>query len=375
MQVHSVPNRPIPVDRPVFPKDEGAHPGVKTEWWYLHGHLEDDDGRKYGFMQALFDVPDVIDARYNRDLPAMPGGTLLDSALTELDSGKHQHFRELHLRRPGTHSEGLQAGRLDEQLIGSHGRWQLQRITPSTVHVQAPLPEGRLVLHMEDAKPPLMMGGDGEIAMGPKGLSKYYTIPNFQVSGKIVMGDGTARQVKGTAWLDHQWGDMSMFEGFRGWDWFGVQLDGGTQLNLFNFRGEDGTSVQTEAGISRPDGSQEHAKDLRVEPVGEWWTSPRTGNRYPLEWHVVVPSRNIDLTVKAAMDNQEMVGTWPHDASKLSVIPTYWEGSSLVSGTVDGKPVQGKAYMELVGYEEQRGDADEAASIARERLATGQLAL
>ena len=29
-----------------LPADEGAHSGAKTEWWYLNGHLRDDQGRE-----------------------------------------------------------------------------------------------------------------------------------------------------------------------------------------------------------------------------------------------------------------------------------------------------------------------------------------
>jgi predicted secreted hydrolase len=28
----------------------------------------------------------------------------------------------------------------------------------------------------------------------------------------------------------------------------------------------------------------------------------------------------------------------------------YWEGSQLVSGTLDGQPIGGQAYVELTGY-------------------------
>src|SRR6185437_637537 len=36
-----------------FPRDGGAHPGYKTEWWYYTGHLS-DGSREYGFELTLF---------------------------------------------------------------------------------------------------------------------------------------------------------------------------------------------------------------------------------------------------------------------------------------------------------------------------------
>ena len=43
------------------------------------------------------------------------------------------------------------------------------------------------------------------------------------------------------------------------------------------------------------------------------------------------------------MANQEL-----HNLRSIST--SYWEGSVKVSGTVKGKPVKGKGYVELVGY-------------------------
>ncbi|MBM3462683.1 MAG: hypothetical protein FJX76_11330 [Armatimonadetes bacterium] len=363
--------RPVPVERPQFPVDEGAHPGVKTEWWYLHGHLQDEQGTRYGYMQALFDVPDVINARYNVDVPAMPGGTQLDTALVNVDSGDHQAHRELHLHLPYGPHRGINAGTLDERFSSSKGEFSVRRTGPNTIHMEAPLERGRLSLDFTEEKPALMMGGSGEIPMGPYGLSKYYTLPKMRAEGTVTV-DGQTKRVSGTGWLDHQWGDMQIFNGYQGWDWFGVQLDSGEQLNCFNFRGEDGKSVQGTVGFSRPDGTQEHGEDLKVEPLGDYWTSPSTGARYPLAWHVVVPSKNVDLTVTTKVQPQEMVGTWPYDP-QLAIIPTYWEGASDVTGTIDGRPVQGKAYTELTGYATPEGDSNSAIARARARLQAGDV--
>lgn len=49
--------RPDPVF--AFPRDHGAHPDYKIEWWYLTGHLYADEGpvpRRFGF-QATFSAP------------------------------------------------------------------------------------------------------------------------------------------------------------------------------------------------------------------------------------------------------------------------------------------------------------------------------
>jgi predicted secreted hydrolase len=37
-----------------FPKDHGAHPGYRTEWWYYTGNLGSENGNQYGFQLTFF---------------------------------------------------------------------------------------------------------------------------------------------------------------------------------------------------------------------------------------------------------------------------------------------------------------------------------
>ncbi|MBI2088095.1 MAG: carotenoid 1,2-hydratase, partial [Deltaproteobacteria bacterium] len=37
-----------------FPKDHFSHPDYKTEWWYYTGHLDTEEGGKYGFQVTFF---------------------------------------------------------------------------------------------------------------------------------------------------------------------------------------------------------------------------------------------------------------------------------------------------------------------------------
>ena len=52
---------------------------------------------------------------------------------------------------------------------------------------------------------------------------------------------------------------------------------------------------------------------------------------------------HLETEVTPEMVNQEL-----HNLRSIST--SYWEGSVNVSGTVKGKPVKGKGYVELVGY-------------------------
>ena len=37
-----------------FPRDHGAHPDFKTEWWYFTGELHAADGREFGYEMTWF---------------------------------------------------------------------------------------------------------------------------------------------------------------------------------------------------------------------------------------------------------------------------------------------------------------------------------
>jgi predicted secreted hydrolase len=79
------------------------------------------------------------------------------------------------------------------------------------------------------------------------------------------------------------------------------------------------------------------SEDVQIEAQGEW-ASPR-GGRYPARWQLRVPSLKLDVAIQPRLADQE-----------LNTSARYWEGASLVNGTRDGRAVQGKAYVELVGY-------------------------
>ena len=37
-----------------FPRDHGAHPDFRIEWWYLTANLQGENGRDYGIQWTLF---------------------------------------------------------------------------------------------------------------------------------------------------------------------------------------------------------------------------------------------------------------------------------------------------------------------------------
>ena len=70
------------------------------------------------------------------------------------------------------------------------------------------------------------------------------------------------------------------------------------------------------------------------------WESPRSGARYPSSWQFRIPAERLDLQIVPLLADQE----W-------NVMFRYWEGAVRVSGSAAGRPITGRGYVELVGYE------------------------
>ncbi|MDE2180972.1 MAG: carotenoid 1,2-hydratase, partial [candidate division NC10 bacterium] len=46
----------LPGYRFAFPRDHASHPDFKTEWWYYSGHLQTEDGQRFGYQLTFFRV-------------------------------------------------------------------------------------------------------------------------------------------------------------------------------------------------------------------------------------------------------------------------------------------------------------------------------
>ena len=111
---------------------------------------------------------------------------------------------------------------------------------------------------------------------------------------------------------------------------------------LYQMRLENGQPDPSSSGTwIASNGAATHLRgtDFKMTPIA-FWKSKANGARYPIGWRVALPGRQTEFTVKAALEDQELT---------LGPI-TYWEGAIDASGMREGKPIEGRGYLELTGY-------------------------
>ncbi len=330
-----------------FPRDHGAHPEYKTEWWYYTGNLAADDGSEFGYQFTIF---------RNSLAPALEERTsawatnqvyMGHFALTDVSRNRHFSFE-----RFGRGGGGLAGASGDPAYSVWLDDWSVTESEPGVQQVvaggQSDAGPVSVALTLRESGPPLLHGEQGLSQKGPEpgNASYYYSLVGLESSG-VVTAFNRSLAVTGVSWMDHEFGTSALGAGAVGWDWFSLQFDNGASLMFATIRGADGAAAaEFEGTLRHPDGRVEtiRTSDLVVEPTGSW-TSPRTGADYPSGWQVRLPAQQLEFTVMPLVDDQEM---------QVSFV--YWEGAVAVEGLYAKAPVTGRGYVELTGYVAGSGD-------------------
>jgi predicted secreted hydrolase len=323
-----------------FPADHAAHPDFRTEWWYYTGHLATAQGRTFGFQLTFFRHALRRPDKTRRSRWALHTLYFAHFAVTDEEGGTFR-FQE----KVSRGSLGLAGAE-----TGSYHVWVEDwsvRLDGETHRLRAGGKEMGLDLALVPSKKPVVHGRNGvsQKAEGEGYASHYYSISRLTVSGLLSWRD-RFYPVTGEAWMDHEFGSNQLRDYQVGWDWFSVQLGNETELMLYLIRNRDGHSDPSSSGtIIFSDGRSEHLpiSAFEVEVLGAW-RSKKSGVTYPSGWRIELPAHDMGLTLTPALADQEL-------RTDKSTLVNYWEGSVKVTGTVGGKPVQGKGYVELTGYD------------------------
>jgi len=325
----------------VFPRDHGAHPDTRIEWWYLTGELrtEPPSPAPLGFQVTFFRTRTGLGPHPSR----FAAQQLLFAHAAISDVGAERLRHDQRIAREGF---GIaEAGRDDTALVLRD--WQLRREPGPDgghYHTRIASPEADFAFELQArcAQPLLLQGEGGFSRKGPgeHEASHYYSVPQLQVQGRL-QRDGRWTAVRGRAWLDHEWSDTLMHPQAVGWDWIGMNLDDGGALTAFRLRRADGSSLWS-GGSHRSAGGDVQdfggGNAVRFAP-GRRWTSPATRASYPVQWTLDTPVGAFE--VQALMDAQEL-------DSRASTGSIYWEGLSELRDAA-GRRV-GRGYLEMTGY-------------------------
>jgi predicted secreted hydrolase len=316
-----------------FPRDYGSHPGYRTEWWYLTGSARAGE-REFGFQVTFFRTR-VDAAQGMQSAFAAKQLVFAHAALTDVQGRKLWHDQRI--ARAGF---GVALAGEDDTRVRLRD-WRLQR-APDGYHALVNSGDFALTLTCKPTQELILQGDHGLSRKGPQAAqaSYYYSEPQLAVAGAITLR-GQRLDVRGTAWLDHEWSEELLDPQAVGWDWIGMNLDDGSALTAFRLRREDGSALWDGGSFRSPKGG-----GLYVFGPGEVdfspqrrWTSPLSRASYPVEWIVRTPADF--YTVKAVLDNQEL-------DSRASTGAIYWEGlSDLIDS--NGRHA-GRGYLEMTGY-------------------------
>jgi predicted secreted hydrolase len=364
-----------------FPRDHGAHPDYRLEWWYVTGNLDAADGERFGFELTFFRfalAPEVAGRASPVAAPDVAAGSAPVAAVTApaaaptpgaaagatpaAAEGAESRWRtrQIYMGHFAITDVARQRFRFTQKLsrgaVGLAGAenpplhvwvddWSLAATSPDDTHWKMRASEGgyELALDAQALMQPVLNGDQGfsRKADQPGAASYYYSIPRVAVQGKLTR-DGKSLDVHGLAWMDREWtsGLLSL-----GWDWFALQMDDGSSFMFYALRQEGGQRdpVNSAGTWTSPSGQSRRLSSDEVQiDVLDYWTNPR-GERYPGRWRVRVPAVGIDVEVRPALANQE-----------LTTSTRYWEGAvdvTAASGEGGGaKGASGRGYVELVGY-------------------------
>ena len=333
--VHSGFDRAIQPRAMHFPRDHGAHPRFKTEWWYLTGHLWSGQ-REFGYQVSLFRFGLRPGASTAEDSWRADQIYMAHFALTDLEAGVFHAAERLSRGAAGlagAATEGLDVWVEDISMSLREG----------VLRVRAADRGYLLDLELTPTRSPLLHGEHGlsRKSATAGNASYYYSMPRWSGAGLLRSPEGDF-QVTGDGWLDREWSSGSLSAEHSGWDWFALQLDDGSELMLYRLRyREGGADAFSQGTFIGPGGDPVilSAGEVRFG-IKRRWESPVSRARYPVAWRIEIPTLELAVDLEALADDQE-----------LDLSFRYWEGAARVSGRRQGNPVTGRAYLELTGYE------------------------
>ncbi len=324
-----------------FPRDHGAHPQYRTEWWYFTGNLTDKKSSRFGYQLTFFRHALQKDLKKNDNPWKIRDLYFAHFALSDIENKRFWFTEKACRKGPGL------AGSLTDTMHVFCLDWSAI-MKRNTILISSDEAGMHLNIALVPRKPSVFHGAKGLSKKGPLTgqASYYYSFTDLKTSGQIqTPGAKAPLDVHGISWFDHEFGSNQLSAQQAGWDWFSVHLSDGRDLMLYFIRRKDGTLEKASSGtLVEKNGAVRHLQlaEIRSDIAGHW-KSPKSKARYPNKWMIKIPSCRIDLKVETTIPDQEL-----RTANSVGLV--YYEGAIAGSGTSAGKPVLCEGYVEMTGY-------------------------
>lgn len=313
-----------------FPRDEAAHTdntpypmGNMMEWWYYNGTLTSKTGRHLGYYLSFNYVQRLV----NGTKVAEP---VFEIQVTDIDKQKvyanQIYFADKDVSMSSQNLDVAFGKNLT--LRKDHDTYFLD-VAYQSVEGEAVTMSIRFVPTREA----LLIGKTGLVDMWDDTNSYYYSFTHVKSEGYVKI-DNEVLEIdpqNSLSWMDHQWGDFIILNGYNQWMWTSIQLTNGMEINLGRIIDpKTQTVVNATANIVMPDGSHQyflHPEEFSCVP-----NPGLLGQRHPYSYDVEIPGVGLKLTLTALAPNQDANGIW--------------EGVSSAEGTYQNGAVSGQAYTE-----------------------------
>jgi predicted secreted hydrolase len=323
-----------PGDAVKLPSDLYYQSAYRIQWWYFTGHLHDARKREFGYELTFF-TAGVQRRKYESQF-GVNTIYLSHFAVSDIEGKKFYQYSNADSGAYGF--AGAESGRLQVWVDKDSLEGNLNKM-----HIKAYAKEAELDLVLIPRKPLVLNGDRGysrKSEESPLIASLYFSSTDLETTGTVKVGDAFF-PVHGKSWFDREISSRGLAKNEAGWDWFALQLDDGQEIMLYLIRKKDGSTGRHSSGtLVYNDGSFSLlAKDDFNVTVMKYYTSTRTKKRYPSQWEITIPRENLKLLVTPFMEDQEFTGGEMRGGA-------YWEGACRIEGSV-----QGRAYVEMTGYE------------------------
>ena len=296
----------------IFPKDHGAHPTFKTEWWYITANLTDTLGNPFGIQWTLFRST----LKENAEEKGWSSSQIWmgHSAVTT----QNNHFFTEKFARGGVGQAGVNIKPFEAWIDdwAFTGDWKESYITASS-------DEFSYKMKLSTDKPLIFHGKAGVSQKSHDGAASfYYSQPFFKIEGDLEINDKNYK-VSGKAWADREWSNQILSKSQTGWNWLALHLNDGSKIMVFEVRSANSNSFFSGTRIHK-DGSSEplNEKNFTLKPSALY---KKEKAQPQLHWQIEIPQESLRINVKPINPN-----------SFMDTIVPYWEGPISFTGTHSG---------------------------------------